>query len=260
MDIRLFNLQIGFLLKNRAKITKSFDLGNEKRYQWDDKVGNIFIFVFIRFKMNYMKAKNIVITIGREFGSGGRQIGKQLAELLGFGYYDKELIEEASKQSGVCREFLEEADEKAPGFFDYALLGTFGAENVLSSGNFYVLQSKVIQRVAKKESCVIVGRSADYILRNHPNCINIFIYAPEDFRKKNVHRRMNISLKDAEELIQKKDKCRSKFYNFYTDKVWGKADSYHLSIDSSMLGLEESANFLKDFVERRLKAMQLAEE
>ncbi len=193
-----------------------------------------------------------VITIGREFGSGGRQIGHRLAELLNIAYYDKELIEEASRRSGVSRDFIERADEKAPSLLDYALLSGFGSENILSSGNFYVLQTNVILSVAGERSCVIVGRSADYILRNHPNCINLFIHAPKDFRRSQITQRLKITKEEAEEMMEKNDKTRAKFYNFYTDKTWGASASYHLSVDSSKLGLEETARYIKGFIDKAL--------
>ena len=180
-----------------------------------------------------------IITVGREMGSGGRQIGKLLADMLQIGYFDKELLEEASRMSGVSTDFLEKADEKAPSLFEYALLGSFGNEGVLSNNNCYGLLSRVITEVAEKQSCVIVGRSADYILRNNPNCLNIFIHAPLAVRMAHVAERMKLNDEAALEYIRDKDKCRSKFYNFYTDKTWGKAYSYHICIDSSVLGMEE---------------------
>lgn len=201
--------------------------------------------------------KPFVITIGREFGSGGRQIGRRLAAMFQISFYDKELIDEASRRSGVSTDFLERADEKAPNLLDYALLGNFGSESVLSNGNFYVLQSNVILSLAKEKSCVIVGRSADYILRNHPRCINLFIHAPEEFRKKQVVDRLSISKEEALSIMDKHDRTRAKFYNFYTDKVWGKASSYHLSVDSSVLGLEQTAEYLRGFIECVLKSQPL---
>ena len=201
--------------------------------------------------------KPFVITIGREFGSGGRQIGRRLAAMFQISFYDKELIDEASRRSGVSTDFLERADEKAPNLLDYALLGNFGSESVLSNGNFYVLQSNVILSLAKEKSCVIVGRSADYILRNHPRCINLFIHAPEEFRKKQVADRLLISKEEALSIMDKHDRTRAKFYNFYTDKVWGKASSYHLSVDSSVLGLEQTAEYLRGFIECVLKSQPL---
>ncbi|MGL4292634.1 MAG: AAA family ATPase [Bacteroidales bacterium] len=196
--------------------------------------------------------KPFVITIGREFGSGGHAIGRYLATMFDIAFYDKELIEEASRRSGVSADFLERADEKAPNLLDYALLGNYGNESVLSNGNFYVLQSNVILSLAQEKSCVIVGRSADYILRNHPRCINLFIHAPEDFRMKYVAQRLSITQEQAVCHMDKSDRTRARFYSFYTDKVWGKASSYHLSIDASILGLEKTAEYLKEFVEKIL--------
>lgn len=189
-----------------------------------------------------------VITIGREYGSGGHQIGKLLAEMLEVAFYDNELLDEASHRSGVSCDFLERADEKAPNFLDYALLGSFGSGNVLSNGNFYVLQSNVIESISKERSCVIVGRTADYVLREHPRCINLFIHAPAEFRQKQVSERLHVTEAEAAVLLDKHDRSRAKFYNFYTDKVWGKASSYHLSVDSSLLGVEQTARYLFDFI------------
>ncbi|MDO5571346.1 MAG: cytidylate kinase-like family protein [Bacteroidales bacterium] len=200
-----------------------------------------------------MNDNNFVITIGRQFGSGGRAIGKKLSSLLNIAYYDKELIKEASKRSGVSMDFLEKADEKAPNFLDYALIGSFGNENVLSNGNFYVLQSNVITSIAEERSCVIVGRSADYILRSHPNCINLFIQAPIDYRIQRVCERLQLSKDDAREMIEKQDKSRQKYYDFYTEKEWGTAASYDLCIDSSIMGVHGTALFLKNFIDHVLE-------
>ena len=120
------------------------------------------------------KKGNFVITIGRQFGSGGHTIGKILAEMLEVDFYDSEIIDEASKRSGVSTSYLEKADEKAPNFLEYALFAGTVQENILSSGNFYILQSNVILNIAGKGSCVIVGRSADYIRLNYPGRINIY--------------------------------------------------------------------------------------
>ena len=190
-----------------------------------------------------------VITIGREFGSGGHQIGQLLAERLGIAFFDRELIEEASRRSGMSADFLARADEKAPSLLDYALHGSFGNDNVLSSGNFYVLQANVIKSKAHEQSCVIVGRSADYILRDHPRIVNLFIHAPKAFRCRNVAERTGLSEADALALIERQDKQRSKFYNFYSDKVWGRSSSYHLSVDSSVLGLERTVDHLIPFIQ-----------
>ena len=195
-----------------------------------------------------MKNKNYVITIGREIGSGGHEIGLLLAQRLGIKFYDRELIDEASRESGVCCDMLERSDEKAPSLLDYALLGGWGNENVLSNGNFYVLQSKVIKRLAEAGPCVMVGRSADYLLRDYPRAIHLFIHAPKGLRAKRLCQRYAVCDEKALDLIDKMDAQRARYYNFYTDKVWGKSHSYDLSIDSSRLGIEATVDFLREYV------------
>ncbi len=204
---------------------------------------------------------NLIITIGRQFGSGGREIGKYLADLFGIAYYDKELINEASKSSGLSTEYFEKADERAPS----SLLNSFsinwltGAGGIWSDGglsNEYIFkfQSDVIRNLAEKESCVIVGRCADYILRHHPRCYNIFIHAPiEDCVHRILSRTTELSAKEAIELAEKKNKWRASYYNFYTDKGWGVASSYDLSVDSSILGSEATAAFIHDFILQKEK-------
>ncbi len=199
---------------------------------------------------------NLIITIGRQFGSGGREIGKLLADLLGIAYYDKELINEASKSSGLSTEYFEKADERAPS----SLLNSFsinwltGVSGIWSDGglsNEYIFkfQSDVIRNLAEQESCVIVGRCADYILRHHPRCYNIFIHAPmEDCVRRILSRTTELSPKEAIELAEKKNKWRASYYNFYTDKGWGVSSSYDLSIDSSILGSQATAKFIHDFI------------
>lgn len=192
--------------------------------------------------------KNFVITIGREFGSGGHEIGKRLAEVLQIAFYDKELIFEASKRSGISTELLERVDEKAPKLIDFALMGAYSNETLLSNNNFHLLQAKVLMNLAAERSCVIVGRCADFVLKNHSRCLNLFIHAPLEYRIQAVMRRSQVSNEEALATIEKKDKERSKYYNFYTDKAWGQSASYHLSIDSSLLGSEQTTNYILSFI------------
>ncbi len=199
---------------------------------------------------------NLIITIGRQFGSGGREIGKYLADLLGVAYYDKELINEASKSSGLSTEYFEKADERTPN----SLLNAFSLNWLTGSGgmwgdgglsNEYIFkfQSDVIRHLAEQQPCVIVGRCADYILRHHPRCYNIFIHAPiEDCVRRILTRSPELSPKEAMELAEKKNKLRAAYYNFYTDKGWGAASSYDLSIDSSILGSQATATLIRDFI------------
>lgn len=204
--------------------------------------------------------ETFVINIGRQLGSGGRQIGEKLSTEFGIGFYDKELIKLASKESGLGKEFFEKADEKSSYSFLSGLLGLRTnvnneayTNNYLTNETFFKIQSDIIRELAQKESCVFVGRCADYILRNHPRCINVFITADTEDRIKRVAQTYQLSLDKAQELIAKTDKKRSEYYNFYSNKVWGEAKSYHLCINSSVLGIDETVNFICQFIKQRLK-------
>ncbi len=201
---------------------------------------------------------NFAINIGRQLGSGGREIGEKLAERLGISFYDKELIAIASKESGLAKEFFEKADEQTGFPFASALFGlrsTFiGDEyidNYLGNESLFRIQSDVIRELNSKESCVFVGRCADYILRNNPLAVNIFISADFKERVKRVSERNQISEKKARELVEKTDKHRASYYNYYTIKKWGTADSYHLCFNSS-IGIENSVDLIEKFVRIKL--------
>ncbi|MBR6757635.1 MAG: cytidylate kinase-like family protein [Bacteroidaceae bacterium] len=203
---------------------------------------------------------NLVITIGRQFGSGGREIGKILAEMLQLNYYDKELIQEASKASGLCPECFERVDEKAPNRFLNALSKGWlsGASGIPSMGEWsdemiFKVQSDVIRDIAERHSAVIVGRCADYILRDHPRCISVFIHATtDDCVSRIVARNPGVSESEARELTVKRNKVRAAYYNFYTDKVWGDAASYDLCINSSAIGTQAAAQLIAQFIEQRM--------
>lgn len=207
---------------------------------------------------------NLIITIGRQFGSGGREIGKLLSEKLGIAYYDKELLNEASKESGLSPEYFERADEKAPNALRNVFsvnwipgAGSFWSDGGLSNEYIFKFQSDVILRLADERPCVIVGRCADYILRNHPYCYNFFIHAPlEDRIRRIVRRAPHLSDREAKELSNKYNKSRAAYYNFYTDKGWGEAESYDLTIDSSILGCEATADFIIEFIRKRQEAIK----
>ena len=203
--------------------------------------------------------KRIVITIGRQFGSGGREIGKKLAEVLGIGYYDKELIAIAARDSGLCTDVFEKADERAASGLAYAFalgypyMGTFMPFNdILSNDELFRIQSDAIRNLASKESCVIVGRCADYILRDDPACLSIFIHNNTEIRVQRIVERMGLSVEEARTLMDKTDKSRSSYYNYYTNKTWGAASSYDFSIDASVLGVDDTVQFIKTFVEKKL--------
>lgn len=201
---------------------------------------------------------NFVITVGRQFGSCGKEIGHALAKRFGITFYDKELIALASKESGLCQEFFEKADEKNSGNLLQAFaagftFGPFQYNDFLSNDKLFQIQSDVIRKVADEHSCVIVGRCADYILRDNKRCINIFIHADLEKRVKTVMERQGIPEQEARELVRKMDKTRPNYYNFYSDKEWGVASSYHLSVDSSLLGVDGTVDFIEQFVKKALK-------
>ena len=202
-----------------------------------------------------------VITIGRQFGSGGREIGRIVAERLNIKYYDKELLVEASKNTGVSKEFFEKADERTPSFlnsifsFNFGCAGQpyFAGGTLISDDSIYNAQSEVMRELANANSCVIVGRSADYVLRNHPCCINIFLHASMDARVARILKRNDCgSREEAEQLAIKKNKLRAGYYNFYTDKEWGNSASYDLSIDSSSLSSDEVADIIIAYTKMRI--------
>jgi hypothetical protein len=203
--------------------------------------------------------EKFVINIGRQLGSGGRQIGEKLASGLGIAFYDKELIQLASKESGLGKEFFEKADEKA----SHSLIGgLFGLRtsmtnevylnNYLCNETFFKIQSDVIRKLAEEKSCVFVGRCADYILRENPRCVNIFITANTEDRVKRVVEYQQLTEEKARETIEKMDKKRAGYYNYYSNKVWGAAESYHLCINSSVLGIDGTVAFIRRFIEQKL--------
>lgn len=198
--------------------------------------------------------KRIVVTIGRQFGSGGRIVGKKLAEQLGIPYYDKELINLASKESGICGEFFEKADEKNSGSLLKALAMGFSMNNAIFQSNDYLsneslfqIQSEVIRKVAAEGSCVLVGRCADYILRDELDCVHVFISASWQDRVRRAMEYNRVPEKEAEEFLKKADKSRASYYNYYTDKVWGAAGSYDLCVNSSLYGIDRTVDFIRQF-------------
>ena len=202
--------------------------------------------------------KNRVITISREFGSGGREIGEKLAERLGIKLYDKELLQQAAKESGFCEEIFENHDEKPTSSFLYSLVMDTYSLNGYHSAPFldmplnhkvFLAQFDTIKKIAERESCVIVGRCADYALSDNPDCINVFIHADMDIRIKNVSKNLNITENKARDIINKTDKQRASYYNYYTSKKWGDSKSYNLSLDAGKLGTDNCVEMILKFRE-----------
>ncbi len=190
---------------------------------------------------------NKIYTIGREFGSGGKEIGEKLAQRLGIQLYDRELLQHAAKESGFCEEIFENHDEKPTNSFLYSLvMDTYSVGGYTTSPfldmplnhKVFLAQFETIKKIAAAESCVIVGRCADYALSENPDCINIFIHADLETRIKRVSQRMNLTENKAKDIIQKKDKQRASYYNYYTSKRWGDSGSYHMTLDSGKLGVD----------------------
>ena len=197
-----------------------------------------------------------IITIGRQFGSGGAEIGKRLAELLGINYYDKEALIKAAESSGINRDAFEQADERATSSFLYSLamssysgyVSPLGVSDVMMSDKIFAVQSEEIKRLASLGDSVFIGRCADDILFNEPGLIKVFIHAPIEDRVKRIVHKLQLNEQNAKKLVTKTDKRRASYYNFYTGKNWGEFGNYHIAIDSSFLGIEGTADILKAFV------------
>lgn len=186
-----------------------------------------------------------IITISREFGSGGRTIGRRVAEQLGIAYYDKELIEKIAEGTGFSKEFIKEYGEHAPGknVFSYSFLGRT-ANGMSMQDYIWTEQRKVIKELAEKEPCVIVGRCADYILRNREDCLHVFIHSNMDKKVERIVRLYGETAERPEKRLRDKDKKRSVNYHYYTDREWGDARNYHLSLDSGEFGIEQCVKMI----------------
>ncbi len=202
---------------------------------------------------------NTIITVGRQFGSGGREIGKMVADKYGIKYYDKELLSRAAKESGFCEEMIQNHDERPTNSFLYNLVMdtySFGYNassfvDMPISHKVFLAQFDTIKKIAEEGPCVIVGRCADYALSDFDNVLNLFIHADEDFKIKRIKERFADVATDeqARDMMNKKDKQRQSYYNYYSSKKWGRADSYDLSINSSILGIEGTVKFITQYIE-----------
>lgn len=205
---------------------------------------------------------NSVITISREFGSGGREIGKRLSERLHIPFYDKELLEIASKESGICRELFDRNDEAYTNSFLYSLV--VGNYPVSSDGRIepempinqriFLAQFDTIKNIAAKGPCVIVGRCADYVLKNEKNVINFFINGNTAEKKKRILERYDIEKNKVEDFIKKTDKRRASYYNYYTDMKWGEARNFDLCINTSRTGIDGAVETMLAYISIRESA------
>ena len=203
-----------------------------------------------------------IINIGRSLGSGGRAIGHILAKDFDIAYYDREILNLAAKESGFCAEVFERNDEKnrflrtLGNIIPFIGGGATYYDNELSNENLFRIQSEAIRKAAADHSCIFIGRCADYVLRDNPRCVNVFITANMEDRIASVMKWNNCTAEKAQEIIEKGDSERASFYNFYSSGTWGAASTYHLCINSSVLGIEKTAVLIKNFVIQKLKLPQ----
>lgn len=204
-----------------------------------------------------MNEPKIIINVGRQIGSGGRVIAKLLAEEFGCTFYDRELLNLAAKESGFSEKFFEQNDEQK-GFFKtlFHVNVPSPGENSFYKNNFsqeslYLFQSDAIRKAADGGSCVFVGRTADYVLRDYKNAVNIFVTANMDRRIQRVCKRHDCDRATARKYIKSQEESRASYYNYYTGKRWGHAESYDLCVNSSLLGIEETARFIATFIRKR---------
>lgn len=195
----------------------------------------------------------IIITIGRQFGGGGKGVAEALGRKLGIPVYDSELIKKAAQESGFSAEVFVEKDEKRS-FFSLASIfsGTLSSaqDNYMSESQLFRIQSEAIMKIAEQGSAIIVGRCSDYILRERKDTLDVFLTSPESVRAERVSQRAGISIEKAMEMIERNDKTRSEYYNYFTFGNWGVASTYDLCLDSSILGIEGTADFIIDFARK----------
>ena len=196
--------------------------------------------------------KKIIINIGRQFGGGGLGVAYELGKKLGIPVYDKELIAKAAQDSGFSKGIFEESDEKKRLFSLSSIFASrFGdTENYMSDRGLFKMQSETIRKIAEQGSAIIVGRCSDYILRDMECTLDVFLTSPLEVRAARIAERSGLSLKEAEKLAEEKDRNRAEYYNYYTFTDWGVASTYDLCLDSSVLGIEGTADMIIEFARK----------
>lgn len=201
--------------------------------------------------------KKRIITISRQCGSGGRYIGEKLAEKLGVSCYDQKLLDMVAKESGFAPDFIEEKGERITGSLLFNIASSLTYASNVFSGNgmslqdeIYFIQSRIIKDLAEKESCVFVGRCADYVLRDREDCLNVFIHADEKSKLERAVKYFNLKEKDAPAVLKKRDKARYNHYKYYTDQEWGMASNYDLSLNSGLLGIDGCVEVICNVLEQ----------
>lgn len=206
-------------------------------------------------------AKHLIVALNRQYGSGGKEVGKKLAKALGIPLYDSEILDLAAEKSGIKKEYFEKVDEKPTDSFLYALaMNTFSAtsavnpmDHALSNDHLFNIQADVIRELAEKESFVLIGRCGEYILRDDPDCISVYLHADVEKRKKRIQELYLLSPKDAAKRINSIDKKRESYYGYYAGKDWDACTSYDLSVDTGVLGIDATVELLKQYIEIKTK-------
>lgn len=204
-------------------------------------------------------AGNLIVTINRQYGSGGKEVGQKVADALGIKLYDSEITQLAAEKSGIRKDYFDKADEKPTDSFLYALaMNTFTLsntvnplDNTLSNDRLFNLQAEVISDLAKQESFVLIGRCGEYILRDEPGRISIYVCAPIEKRVERIVRLYHLSEKEALKRINSIDKKRESYYGYYAGKSWGACGSYELCLDTSVLGTDKAAQLILDYINLR---------
>ncbi len=197
-----------------------------------------------------MNNTGLIINVGRQFGSGGRVVALELGKLLGINVYDNELLNKAAETSGFSQELFKKKDEKRNIFSFSSIFSPHGFEhsnNCIDDAALFKIQSEVIKDIAQNESAVIIGRCSNYILRDRGNTLDVFITAPLENRIQRITERMGLTAEKAEDLIRVTDRKRATYYNYFTYGNWGVAESYDLCVDSSILGIEKTAEYIVEF-------------
>ena len=210
---------------------------------------------------------NLVITIGRECGSAGRLIGQKLAADLGVKCYDKELLTLAAKNSGLCEELFKTHDEKPTSSFLYSLVmdtyalgyNTSAYMDMPINHKIFLAQFDTIKKLAEEESCVIVGRCADYALADYPNTVSVFICGDEEDKIRHLMERHNVDEAKAKDIMIKTDKRRASYYNYYSSKRWGSCKSYDMCISSSAVGYDGAVDIIKEFAKKKQEFLKVNE-
>ena len=201
--------------------------------------------------------KKKIVTISRQYGSGGRYIGENLAKAMGVPCYDEKLIDMVAKESGFAQSFVAEKGERMTGSLLFNIASSLSfANNVFSTNNgvtlqdeIYFTQNRIIKELADKGPCVIVGRCADYILREREDCLNVFIHADEESKIERAEKYFNITREEAPAVLKKKDKARANHYKYYTDQEWGIASNYDLCLNSGLIGIEGCVKTIQQVLE-----------